>query len=148
MLNIAVVKLHHFAQSIFERETAAKEKPVSFFQSAPLFTGKSCASQSDTIYPAHARRVAVHHKKRQHVLNNLRLSANHCVAPYAHELVTAHIVREKSVILDRDVACESDFICKNIVIAYTAVVRNVNSNHQEITRAYARHLSLTARPVQ
>src|SRR5947209_5151866 len=143
MLNVAVIKLRHLAQGIRERKTAAKEKPVSFFQSATLFFGKPGASQSDCVQPAHARRVAIHHKKRQHVLNNLRLATDHRVTPYANELVAAHIIGEKSVILDHDVSCERDFICEDVVVAYLTVVCNVNANHKKITRAYAGFLAFT-----
>src|SRR6185503_19915845 len=64
------------------------------------------------------------------------------------KLMRADIIRKKYVVLDRDVARKGHLVCKNIVIANRAVVRDVCADHIEVARADARRLPFAARPMQ
>src|ERR1700749_2145799 len=60
----------------------------------------------------------------------------------------ADVRREEGVILDRDVARERDAVGEDVVVSYLAVVRDVDSDHEEVSTADARHRALAARAVQ
>lgn len=60
----------------------------------------------------------------------------------------ANVVRKKHVILDRDMAREGHLICKDIVVANHAIVRDVHTHHEKVARPDARRFTRAVRPVQ
>src|SRR6185369_1600522 len=67
---------------------------------------------------------------------------------HAHKLMGAHAVGKKDVVLDRDVTRERNFVCKNIIVADHAVVRDVYPNHEEVARTDPRRLPRAIGPVK
>ena len=56
----------------------------------------------------------------------------------------ADIVGKEDVILNRDVPGKRDFVREDIIVVYTAVVRDVHAHHEEIARTDARRLTFAA----
>jgi hypothetical protein len=70
------------------------------------------------------------------------------MAAHPHKLMRAHTVGKKNVILNRDVPRERNFVRKNIIVADHAVVRDVHSDHEKVSRTDARRLSLAIGPMK
>jgi hypothetical protein len=58
------------------------------------------------------------------------------------------IIGEEDMIFNRDVAREGGPIRKNIIVSYIAVMSNVNSDHEKVSRSDTGYLSLSAGAVQ
>jgi hypothetical protein len=142
--NIVVVNLFELDQNIFNWCRGSKKHPVSIFQRSSRVVRKTSASQPCTINSANARRIAISNKEGQHILHYLRLSTNHRVPPHAHKLMRADIVGKKDVILNGDVSGKRDFVGEDIIVAYTAVMRDVYAHHEEVARTDPRHLIFAA----
>src|SRR5205085_5341079 len=87
-------------------------------------------------------------EKRQHVLHDLRLAADHRVAADAYELMTADIVRQEGVILYADVTGEGHVVGADDVVADLAIVRDMHADHQKVARADARRRACAARAME
>jgi hypothetical protein len=56
----------------------------------------------------------------------------------------ADVVGKKDVILDGDVSGKGDFVGEDIIVADTAVVRDVYADHEEVARSDPRRFTLAA----